>query len=356
MSWYDTDWDYRVEITVDNTQVDGDVSDFPVYVDLSDMPSSFFTNVDSAGADIRITRADGTTECAFELVSIDTGASTGGLHFKANFLSSSSDTSFKIYYGNASASAYAVDATYGRNNVWTDLEMVNHDGGSTVDSTGIHSMSAIGSPVSGGVSAPTGAGTSYNGTSQYVNTNANNLNVNNDYTLSAWINVDIDRNQSPIIGAFNSISVAPGYWIWINRLTSSNGYGLCMQLDNGPGDADSVPNSSNRVDVADGWSHIAMVRDGNDYKSYINGSLADSGTLIKGGLDTTSDILIARLDNGSLYFPGSISELRMQQSVKDADWISTEYNNQNSPSTFYTVGSEEAQPTADTFTAKISIF
>ena len=313
----------------------GDLTDYDVYVDLSDLGAPFWNTVANGGGDIRVYKDDGVTELAREVVSCDTATKTGVLHFKyTGTLSSSSNTIVKIH-ADGTSSDYALTATYGRNNVWTDWEMVNHDGGATADSTGQHTLSSVGSPTSGGVTAPTGAGTSYNGTSQYVNTNANNLNVNNDYTLSAWIKVDIDRNQSPIISAFNSITLAPGYWVWNNRLTSSDG--LCMVLDTGLGDADFVPNSSNRVDVADGWSHIAMVRDGNDYKSYINGSLADSGTLIKIGLDTTSDILIARLDYRNVYFPGSISELRMQQSAKEAYWISTQYANQNDTSTFYTV-------------------
>jgi len=340
-------------ITIQSAKVAGDLTDYDVYVDLSDLGAPFWNTVANGGGDIRVYKDDGVTELAREVVSCDTATKTGVLHFKyTGTLSSSSNTIVKIH-ADGTSSDYALTATYGRNNVWTDWEMVNHDGGATADSTGQHTLSSVGSPTSGGVTAPTGVGTSYNGTSQYVNTNANNLNVNNDYTLSAWINVDIDRNQSPIISAFNSLTVVPGYWMWINRLTDSNG--LCMQLDIGPGGADFVPNSSNRVDVADGWSHIAMVRDGNNYKSYINGSLADSGNLIKSGLDTTSDILIARLDYSTVYFPGSISELRMQQSVKDAYWISTQYANQNDTSTFYTV-TDMGGPSLSTFKPKIFYF
>ncbi|GAG31726.1 unnamed protein product, partial [marine sediment metagenome] len=44
----------------------------------------------------------------------------GELHFRADSLSSSSNTNFYIYYGNSGASDYAVTATYGRNNVWSN--------------------------------------------------------------------------------------------------------------------------------------------------------------------------------------------------------------------------------------------
>jgi hypothetical protein len=37
---------------------------------------------------------------------------------------------------------------------------------------------------------------------------------------------------------------------------------------------------------------------------------------------------------------GSLDEVRVSNAVRSADWIATEYNNQSSPATFYTLGSE----------------
>ena len=39
----------------------------------------------------------------------------------------------------------------------------------------------------------------------------------------------------------------------------------------------------------------------------------------------------------SHYFDGLIDEFRISDVVRSADWILTEYNNQNSPETFYMV-------------------
>ena len=38
------------------------------------------------------------------------------------------------------------------------------------------------------------------------------------------------------------------------------------------------------------------------------------------------------------YFTGTIDEVRVSSTIRNADWILTEYNNQSSPSTFYTLG------------------
>jgi len=39
---------------------------------------------------------------------------------------------------------------------------------------------------------------------------------------------------------------------------------------------------------------------------------------------------------------GAIDEVRISNSARPADWIATEYNNQNSPATFYTIYPENA--------------
>jgi hypothetical protein len=71
---------------------------------------------------------------------------------------------------------------------------------------------------------------------------------------------------------------------------------------------------------------------------------------------TVKVLSLGRSGGSGNYFDGDVDEIRIRSTVSSSDWVSTEYTNQNSPSTFYTVGSEEAQPTADTFTPKTSIF
>lgn len=49
MAWYNTSWKSRIKITIANGKVDADLTDFPVYVDLSDLPSSFWSSVLNGG-------------------------------------------------------------------------------------------------------------------------------------------------------------------------------------------------------------------------------------------------------------------------------------------------------------------
>jgi hypothetical protein len=48
---------------------------------------------------------------------------------------------------------------------------------------------------------------------------------------------------------------------------------------------------------------------------------------------------------GTVYLHGKLDEIRISNGVaRSADWIATQYNNQQNPSTFSTTGPEQANP------------
>jgi hypothetical protein len=97
------------------------------------------------------------------------------------------------------------------------------------------------------------------------------------------------------------------------------------------------------------WSHIVVTLAGSPNQSqatiYINGVPSGTGT---GGAGGTADdsAQIAYLANAtfaghdSAPLNGSEDEFRISNTIRSADWISTEFSNQSSPSTFYTLGSD----------------
>lgn len=99
--------------------------------------------------------------------------------------------------------------------------------------------------------------------------------------------------------------------------------------------------------------HAAFTISGDDYVFYLNGSSDGSGTFVEaagdrsvGSTSTNLQIGARSKDDGQKdanMFDGIIDEVRVSNSVRDASWISAEYNNQNSPGTFYTLGSEETE-------------
>jgi len=64
MAWL-TGWTYRKKITIDETKVDADLTDFPVLVKLTSTNFDF-SKARSDGYDIRFTSSDGTTLLKYE--------------------------------------------------------------------------------------------------------------------------------------------------------------------------------------------------------------------------------------------------------------------------------------------------
>lgn len=94
--WYDTEWQFRREITVDNPE-SSVLTDFQVQIALN---SSFnFTNTNSDGSDIRLTDSDGITTISFWIEEWNTIGTYATLWVKMPSIPIGG-TSIFLYYGN----------------------------------------------------------------------------------------------------------------------------------------------------------------------------------------------------------------------------------------------------------------
>lgn len=337
--WYDFDWSSRVAVTIQASEVDDDLSDFPVFIDLSDLDSAFFAGVESDGADIRVTTADGQTELPFELVDIDTGAETGELHFKADSLSSTSDTDFYIYYGNSGASAYASTDTYGSENVWTNgYEAVYHfantptgSAGDITDSTGNNDGTSAGGMDSGDMTTGRmGGGYDFGGGSAYELVFPDLVGGNTAVTVSYWL---LNPTYAVDGRAFSSGDNANNMMAWPDN--AGSGHFDCAI--NGTGNrAVGTLNPS-------GWVNHTCTWNGSTIQNYVNSTPDGSDTLSGGSINTDTENRFGRDDSGE-PLTDIADELRIMNVAASAEWVSTEYNNQNSPATFYTASASEGAP------------
>jgi len=95
--------------------------------------------------------------------------------------------------------------------------------------------------------------------------------------------------------------------------------------------------------VSTDWSYLTATVSDTTLSLYYNGTLTNNSTLSFSETKTFRDYLIGVNRGGDFFFKGTIDEVRLaRNSVKSADWISTSYNNQNAPASFYSVGPEEA--------------
>lgn len=139
-AWFDTSWTKRIKLSVNPAQVPSTQTDFVAYLDLSLLPSSFFSSVQSDGSDIVVTSSDETTQIPHELVSLNTTGNTGEMHIKIPSVSGTVATDLYLYYGNASASNSSSV------NTWSEYQGVWHldEPAASTSSTGMGVVSQSG--------------------------------------------------------------------------------------------------------------------------------------------------------------------------------------------------------------------
>lgn len=336
----------------DGSMIGPVLTDFPVYVDLSKLPLSFQQHVNQTdGRDIRVTKADGTTELPREVVSYTGTNDTGELYFKySGTLSSSTNTSVYIYYGNPSATDYSASATYGKNNVWdSSYVLVQHlteTSGQHSDSTSNGSNSTTVTVDKEGTLA--GAGPLYgsdhfNGTNNLVEIpDKASLDPTGDMTVEAWAKLDaLPTTRSEEAYAVDKHGASNSNFVL--RVSSSSNKPF-MNWVNSSG---TTYFSSYDTALTTGtWYHLVGVHDGSVLRFYFNGSATGTTTDSPTGTNYAGTSPLRFGTNSATgstsRFPGYIDEVRISNSARSATWINTEYNNENSPSTFFTSqGGEE---------------
>lgn len=167
-----------------------------------------------------------------------------------------------------------------------------------------------------------------------------------DFTFSFWINPSSSGTtySSPFFKGNGDVSVQDG-WIFRHRADAGAGGAIdkiFFSMGDGSINLGQVWTNSALTDNV--WTHVAMVIDrGTSYQYYINGS-ADNSCTTWPCYNSTSTVAGPALQLGedwsdSYMFSGYMDEVRYYTTATSSDWISTEYNNQNATSTFYTIGS-----------------
>jgi hypothetical protein len=334
-AWYsDTDFAYRQKITVDNTKVGANLTDFPIYVNTDDLAAGFYTHAQSDCDDVRITKSDETTEVAREIVFCD--GADGEIHFKAaGTLSGSVDTDYYIYYGNAGASDYAITATYGAENVWNsnyiavwhNQEDPSGSAPQILDSTSSsYDMTSGGTMTSGDSVAGKLSGSSldFDGVNDYtVVGDSADLDLTGSYTYSLWFKTTF-TNTTPFLAKLTCCSASSSGWAVV--LNSSAG-GLRMLGYNGSATVLADTSSTGFNDGA--WHIFHAVQDGSTRADiYVDSVAEGSDTSITNIASGTYVVNQGNRGNTGIGTNADIDEVRIMVDNMASTWISTEYNNQ----------------------------
>ncbi|HWN68563.1 MAG TPA: DUF2341 domain-containing protein [Haliangium sp.] len=327
----------RKQITIDAARVQapavpGSLADFPVLFSVVDPDIRARAAAD--GSDIYFTDALGVTRLVHEIEKWD--PTTGALvaWVKIPSLSASLNTVLYVNYGGQAEPVTPA-------NVWTsDFAAVWHlaqDPGpgtsrGIIDSTGGNDGTAHESMQSGDlVAGQIGNAIDFDGTDDEITFN-NPITGSRSHTISAWVNQRSSSNDDAVVVLGTGV-MNQARWLYSVRSGGDVAVGFYTN------DRTSGTNIEN-----DGWRLLHWTYDGTTSRLYVSGA-QQGADFTAGSVDTRGNTgwignVSAAAFGSNLNLNGQIDEVRIATVARPVEWITTEFNNQSSPATFYTVGPE----------------
>ncbi len=349
---------YYRTITVNAAQVSTQAAtytDFPVLISTFNIALTTTTaqggRLNSTGFDLVFSTKDNT--CSY-LLKWDTetvsnvGVSTMSVWVKVPTISSTTDTTLYMCYGDAGVTTYQGISTATWSNkyggVWHFDETLTGAGQTVYDSVGINNGTSVGTWSSGKqVTGQIRGALSFTDTDDSISIpDSPTTSPTTAFTYSFWMNPNgttISLASWIGHGAFNDGMSMGHYYtypmsVWVGDLAT---FGQYATYADPRGTAwhyfvvtfDGSQTSTNRLQI-----YMDAVAGTNVGGYYPPAAITDptAATIIGGGNSDTSGIM---------------DEIRISSGIaRSADWIKTEYNNQSSPTTFTSIGSETTSGTA----------
>lgn len=334
-------YSFGKQLTINSSQVAGTtpIANFPVLVSLTD-PDLIHTasggNVQSNnGFDIVFGLDDCATLLSHDLEFYNPNTGQLVVWVQVPLLDPNSDTPLVMFYGNA-----AVLADQSTTNVWTGagFDGVWHLHNDFTDASGSGNNG-----VNNGSTNISPANNSADGQS-FVDPNhwielSNHPARSGDFSYSGWVRT-LDNTRS-------------GQRVICDDATNTSGCHALSIGDGGTGVfrlfirgmAPTILDSPRGTILNNTWHYVTATFNGSTKLGsiYVDGALVNSTTYsgnmgpAAGNASIGGEVASGEAGN---RFNGDLDEIRASNSLLSPSWIRTEYNNQNSPSTFYTVSGQ----------------
>lgn len=273
------------------------------------------------GADIRITTdSAGTNLVDHEIVTWDTTNEKGEIWAKLGTVQATADTSFYIWYDNGTATT-----TSNGTAVWSNYVRVHHFENNYLDSTsnGYNLTLGTGSPDFTNVKI--GQGLSFTDgdrlDSTFINTGTN-------VTYSFWLSKDGTISENVISLMSSLVRVSTGQVRWYP-------------------DVSIAPIDTNVTLSTAQLYKFDITQTGSSANVYLDGSAIYSGTAPTINTTDVSNYVGAYGAPPTSNLDGDFDEFRVANFAISADWIATEYNNQNDPATFILTAQDYTRAISD---------
>lgn len=335
VNWYDTNWKCRKKITIDRTKVAADQTSFPVLIKFSS-DADLVSYARSDGYDILFTSSDGVAKLSHEIESYNSITGELVAWVKLPSISSSFNTELYIYFGNPDASDQQNVAS-----VWSNgYQAVYHLNNSFADSKGSYNGTNHGSLDATGM---LGQGREFNPDdgADYIDLGTWSVS-GTALTLQSWAKMDDFGASGRIIAKASGNKLQNHVW---TLSTTSWNTGL-FYLKTGTNDVKNTEQLEGGSLSPATWYFTASTYNGSSMSLYLlsPGYMSVSSVSKTGNIRVNSyPVWIGNNSGDTQPIDGILDEVRVSSVTRSQQWLQTEYNNQISPSTFYTVSSVEGR-------------
>ena len=364
---FPADWGYKVEITIDATDIDADLADWTMVFDESFATSIFYAvngPLDSdgtkaslsGGGDIRFSSvSNGTTRIACDIRTWITGTdpTTGTCEVAVLVpsVSSSADTSIWMWWGNAGQSQPAVDATYGQYAAYDSDHIIVYPcndgaaGYNRCSSSYSVPTEAQGTEVSGTLGKAQSFSAS---TSQTYDTPSDVTEIVPEQSFTVEAIAQIDRTDKDFAIALKAS--AAGNYVPINMFRDDLAPSTNQNTLTGFVQYSGSGVNDNRVDAGNGvWAdtnphHVVTVFSaGSHVRVLLDGNGASDTSLTNSTMipEDNSEPIRFGNEGSSTYgvdLDGTLDEIRVSTTDRADAWLKANYNNQFNITGFITSG------------------
>jgi len=322
-TWWSSNWDHRKLITINSSQVDADLVNFPVLVNITD--ADLRDDAQNDGDDIAfVLWGDNSTKLNHEIEFFN--GTTGELVAWVNVtsLSSSVDTKIWIYYGNSTCSSqenipgvwdsdyvgvWHLDETSGTTIYDSTLYGLNGTANSqiTLNQAGKIGRSVDVSPSTGSIDSDVSLPATYS-----------------TWTVEGWLQLDSTPGWGDLWADSAGGELYPGQ-IW------GGGTFGCYN-------SNQLQTTSTFPEDGTTWTYVTSKCDGSDTFVYWNGVQENSNSQQR---TISGSWSIGDRTSSGEEMDGRVDEVRVSKIARNSSWIKTSYNAMYSPETFLSVGNKE---------------
>jgi biopolymer transport protein ExbB len=331
-AWWQKDWPYRKQITLDASAKGGNITQpvgrVPVLVRLHSGNFSF-SDAQQSGADLRFVAADDKTPLAFHIESFDPLLGMATVWVDVPDFPAGSTKDIWLYYGNKKAPP-AADAAQTFDPDYTLVYHFDSPAGAPVKDSTAYGSNALTAAQGLDQAAIVAKGAKFNGMGPLVIPASTALNVaaGGQFTFSAWVKPDAPQAMAALYARRDGAGA------------------ILIGLDQ---NVPFVEVSGQRITapqaLAKGqWSQVAVAADGKSVSLYVNGASVGTTSAAMPALTTPTSLGGDTAATGALAaYAGEMDEIRLSKVARSASLIQTDAVTQGGESKLIVFGKDEKQ-------------